>query len=67
MRLRRFPLKGAAPVDWQSQFHGAPGMGLRRTSGGIDACLPWGFAAVQQVVPRSFIMQEAGTTRLLLF
>ena len=67
MRLRRFPLKGAAPVDWQSQIHGALGVGLRRMPSGIDACLPWGFAAVQQVVLRSFIMQEAGTARLLLF
>jgi hypothetical protein len=29
MRLRRFPLEGATPVAWQSQFHGVPGMEWR--------------------------------------
>ncbi|MCX7276066.1 MAG: hypothetical protein NTZ15_01875 [Burkholderiales bacterium] len=35
MRLRRFPLKGATPVAWQSQFHGVPGMARCRLH------LPW--------------------------
>ena len=36
MRLRRFPLKGAHPVAWQSQFHGCTGGGTRVSRGVFD-------------------------------